>query len=649
METEKFPTSFDVVIIGTGLSESIIAASLSRIGKKVLHIDRNDYYGGYWSTHSFDSLLNWAESYRKNAESKVTFEEDHCIPSFDSSITNIQIQSFIPELSPQQEPEEVELNKSESCHEQESNISPKTKSIDNEKEESIHSDESIDKGQQSTTKHDVPENSSEVKPVDNETLTVTKKNSEDDSSNSTDSSEPTQIFKPPQPFNKPKHASIVSQAKVQQKSQDISLEDFKTLSRKFNLDLNPKFLFSAGPLVNAIIKANISHYSEFQIVNRILTCKDSEIIEVPCNRSDIFSSTFLSMIEKRTLMKFLTLCVEFNTDEPADELKEYLDKPFIEFLQSRRLTNNLQKFIVYSIAMVKPETKTLDGLKETCSFLKSLGRYGKSPFIWPLYGVGELPQAFCRMSAVFGSLYCLLKKATHFQIDDNKCHKVVLEDQTIECEFVVANRSYIPKKFVISDQTMQVSKAILITNASILPSDTETISFLTIPPLEGKVELVRVIELGPAAAACPNGLFVLYLWCMCTDTALSDLEDYAKMLTASSQDSNKPKLLWSIYYNELHNNEDIRDLPDNLFLTSMPGSSLGFKETVENAEEIVKKISPEGEFLMAVPNAEDILWDTEPNADDEKTLDGNEESEGKEDSNKGEESVVSKELNDMGL
>lgn len=34
------PTNYDVIIVGTGLTESILAAALSRIGKIVLHIDR---------------------------------------------------------------------------------------------------------------------------------------------------------------------------------------------------------------------------------------------------------------------------------------------------------------------------------------------------------------------------------------------------------------------------------------------------------------------------------------------------------------------------------------------------------------------------------------------------------------------------------
>ena len=37
--------TYDAVILGTGVSECVLSALLSVEGKKVLHIDRNDYYG----------------------------------------------------------------------------------------------------------------------------------------------------------------------------------------------------------------------------------------------------------------------------------------------------------------------------------------------------------------------------------------------------------------------------------------------------------------------------------------------------------------------------------------------------------------------------------------------------------------------------
>lgn len=35
-----------MIVLGTGLTECIISGLLSMEGKKVLHIDRNSYYGG---------------------------------------------------------------------------------------------------------------------------------------------------------------------------------------------------------------------------------------------------------------------------------------------------------------------------------------------------------------------------------------------------------------------------------------------------------------------------------------------------------------------------------------------------------------------------------------------------------------------------
>lgn len=53
------PSKFDVIVVGTGLTESIIAAACSRIGKTVLHIDNNSYYGSEWASFSFDQFQAW--------------------------------------------------------------------------------------------------------------------------------------------------------------------------------------------------------------------------------------------------------------------------------------------------------------------------------------------------------------------------------------------------------------------------------------------------------------------------------------------------------------------------------------------------------------------------------------------------------------
>ncbi|KAJ3106838.1 hypothetical protein HDU97_005550 [Phlyctochytrium planicorne] len=49
---------YDVIVLGTGVMESMIAAALAKAGKTVCHLDRNDYYGGSVVALDLDSLVS---------------------------------------------------------------------------------------------------------------------------------------------------------------------------------------------------------------------------------------------------------------------------------------------------------------------------------------------------------------------------------------------------------------------------------------------------------------------------------------------------------------------------------------------------------------------------------------------------------------
>lgn len=304
---------------------------------------------------------------------------------------------------------------------------------------------------------------------------------------------------------------------------NMTYEDLKPYWKRFNIDISPKLLFSRGPLVEALISANISHYAEFKVITRILTYIDGRVEEVPCSRADVFSSNAISVVEKRMLMKFLTFCLDF--EQQQDQFEGFANKPYSEFLQSRRLTPNLQHFVIHAIAMVKPETATVQGLKATQSFLQSLGRYGNTPFIWPLYGAGELPQAFCRMCAVFGGLYCLRRGASTITVSeaDCKCTGIISENQLLKCKWLITEYSYVPERF--KKECMQfVSRAVFITCGSLKASEEDHITILSVPPSSEGGEPVRVIELGPSSMACPKGLYIVHLVSKGLSSAKEDLE-----------------------------------------------------------------------------------------------------------------------------
>ena len=53
---EALPSTLDVVVLGTGLPESIVAAAATRAEFSVLHADRRDHYGGLWASFHLAAL-----------------------------------------------------------------------------------------------------------------------------------------------------------------------------------------------------------------------------------------------------------------------------------------------------------------------------------------------------------------------------------------------------------------------------------------------------------------------------------------------------------------------------------------------------------------------------------------------------------------
>lgn len=72
-----------------------------------------------------------------------------------------------------------------------------------------------------------------------------------------------------------------------------------------------------------------------------------------------------------------------------------------------------------------------------------MARYGKSPYIYPLYGLGELPQSFARLSAIYGGTYMLDKPIDEIVTDeDGKFVGVRSGEETVRAKQVIGDPSY---------------------------------------------------------------------------------------------------------------------------------------------------------------------------------------------------------------
>lgn len=614
---DKLPTEFDVVIIGTGLPESILAAACSRSGQRVLHVDSRSYYGGNWASFSFTGLLSWLKDYQQNHDSKedVTAswqglihetEEVIALCKKDETIQHTEVFCYASQDVGDSTQETDALQKSPSPEASATQAdSMDSAGLPKERHSAYCSsyEERSDR-EPSPSPADTEDSLEKEKYCGDEihVHTVLDGDQDEDKLDLEDNTE------------QPKRNRITYPQMIKE-------------SRRFNIDLVSKLLYSQGSLIDLLIKSNVSRYAEFKNVTRILAFREGKVEQVPCSRADVFNSKELTMVEKRKLMKFLTFCLDY--EQHSDEYQDFQQCSFSEYLKTKKLTPNLQHFILHSIAMTSESScTTLDGLKATKNFLQCLGRFGNTPFIFPLYGQGEIPQCFCRMCAVFGGIYCLRHQVQCLIVDKDsgRCKGIIDHfGQRISASYFIVEDSYLSKDTCSDVQYKQISRAVLITDESILKTDSDQqISILIVPPLEPGTGSIRVMELCSSTMTCMKGSYLVHLTCFSSKTAREDLEPVVKQLfipfaeaeaEADKEELRKPRLLWALYFNMRDSSGVSRSsycgLPSNVYTCSGPDCGLGNEHAVKQAETLFQEIFPSEEFCPPPPNPEDIIFEGE--------------------------------------
>ncbi|XP_003410964.1 rab proteins geranylgeranyltransferase component A 2 [Loxodonta africana] len=616
---DSLPTEFDVVIIGTGLPESILAAASSRSGQRVLHVDSRSYYGGNWASFSFSGLLSWLKEYQENCvdgeESTAAWqglihetEEAITLRKKDETIQHVEVFCYASQ-DLDDSVEEVGALQKNPCSVASSTL---TETLDSaclgEDEHLVHVP-SYERPAQDTSKSD-GEISLDVNDV---------KEPPEKGNDGGDRARAHAVSDADKDENKPAGEGNTDQPTRNR----ITYSQIVKEGRRFNIDLVSKLLYSQGLLIDLLIKSNVSRYAEFKNVTRILAFWEGKVEQVPCSRADVFNSKELTMVEKRMLMKFLTFCVDY--EQHPDEYEAFKQCSFSEYLKTKKLTPNLQHFVLHSIAMTSESScTTIDGLKATKNFLQCLGRFGNTPFLFPLYGQGEIPQCFCRMCAVFGGIYCLRHKVHCLIVDkeSGRCKAVIDHfGQRINAKYFIVEDSYLSEETCAHVQYKQISRAVLITDQSILKTDSDQqISVLIVPPVEAGTCAVRVIELCSSTMTCMKDTYLVHLTCSSSKTAREDLESVVKKLFTPYAETEvdkealeKPRLLWALYFNMRDSSGISRSsyngLPSNVYVCSGPDSGLGSEHAVKQAETLFHEIFPSEEFCPPPPNPEDIVFD----------------------------------------
>ena len=73
--------------------------------------------------------------------------------------------------------------------------------------------------------------------------------------------------------------------------------------KNFNIDLQPKILFSSSVAVDMMRQADMDKYMDFKAIESIyyFDTSKNKFLEVPSNKGDIFTNKNLSLFEKKNM------------------------------------------------------------------------------------------------------------------------------------------------------------------------------------------------------------------------------------------------------------------------------------------------------------------------------------------------------------
>lgn len=203
-------------------------------------------------------------------------------------------------------------------------------------------------------------------------------------------------------------------------------EDVYGRGRDWNVDLIPKFIMANGKLVQLLIHTGVTRYLEFKsIEGSYVMGKSGKISKVPADEREALSSDLMGLFEKRRFKNFLVYVQDFDEKDPTTWKDVNPDEmTMAELFKKHGLDENTWDFVGHALALYRDDNYLSRPCRETILKIKlysdSLARYGKSPYLYPLYGLGELPQGFARLSAIYGGTYMLDKQIDEIVMEGGK-------------------------------------------------------------------------------------------------------------------------------------------------------------------------------------------------------------------------------------
>jgi Rab GDP dissociation inhibitor len=232
-------------------------------------------------------------------------------------------------------------------------------------------------------------------------------------------------------------------------------------NRDWNVDLIPKFIMADGKLVKMLLHTKVTKYLEWKCVDASyvvqhkkagwLSSEKMAVCKVPSNDMEALKSKLMGMFEKKRVVDLYRFIENVKADDPKTwKGMDLRTAPMKDVFAKYNLEENTIDFLGHAVALHWQDTylyePALDTIQKMQLYMESVGRYGDSPFLYPIYGLGGLPEAFSRLCAIHGGTYMLNKNVDEVLFDSNgKVTGIRSGEETAKAPIVICDPSYSPE------------------------------------------------------------------------------------------------------------------------------------------------------------------------------------------------------------
>ncbi|EQC28930.1 acetyltransferase [Saprolegnia diclina VS20] len=220
-------------------------------------------------------------------------------------------------------------------------------------------------------------------------------------------------------------------------------------NRDYNIDLIPKFIMACGKLVKMLLHTKVTRYLDFKNVDGSYVYKGGKIYKVPATGEEALKSSLMGIFEKRRFRSMLMYIYNYEEDDPStfDGL-DLKTQPMSDLYAKFGVDANTQSFTGHTMALMRDDEylrqPAIEAVRAIKMYAYSLERYGKSPYLYPIYGLGGLPEGFSRLCAIHGGTFMLHRSVDEVLIEDGKAWGIRCGNEVAKGKIIIGDPSYFP-------------------------------------------------------------------------------------------------------------------------------------------------------------------------------------------------------------